>query len=64
MSLWVTADAPLDRALEFLMADLRRDRDSGEALLEGLDADEAGPARFAAAVAEAERRLAAAGGLF
>lgn len=58
------ADAPLDRALEFLMADLRRDRDSGEALLEGLDADEAGPARFAAAVAEAERRLAAAGGLF
>lgn len=58
------ADAPLNRALEFLMADLRRDRDSGEALLEGLAAVEAARARFAAAVAEAEGGLAAAGGLF
>ena len=56
------ADAPLDRALEFLMVDLRRDRDSGEALLEGLAPG--GAAEAAEAEAEAERRLAAAGGLF
>lgn len=53
------ADAPLARALEFLMVDLHRGRDSGEALLEGF-----APGGAAEAEAEAERRLAAAGGLF
>ena len=55
------ADTPLDRVLEFLMADLRRDREAGEALLEELAASSAA-ARSAAD--EAQRRLAAAGGIF
>ena len=54
------ADAPFDRALEFLMADLRRDRGAGEALLDGLAA---AAARSADAAASAESRLAAAGGI-
>ena len=54
------ADAPLDRAMEFLMVDLRRDLEVGEALLEGLDAGKAA----AAAETEAQGRLDAAGGLF
>ena len=58
------ADAPLDRALEFLMADLRRDRGAGEALLAGLDADGLAAVRSADAAASAESRLAAAGGIF
>ena len=58
------ADAPLDRALEFLMADLRRDRSAGEALLDGLDADETAAVLSADAAASAESRLAAAGGIF
>lgn len=58
------ADAPFDRALEFLMADLRRDRGAGEALLNGLGADGPAAARSAAeAAASAESRLAAAGGI-
>lgn len=58
------ADAPFDRALEFLMADLRRDRDAGEALLDKFGADGPAAARSAAdAAAAAESRLAAAGGI-
>ena len=57
------ADAPFDRALEFLMVDLRRDRGAGEALLDGLGADGPAAARSAAAAASAESRLAAAGGI-
>lgn len=57
------ADAPFDRALEFLMADLRRDRGAGEALLDGLGADGPAAARSADAAASAESRLAAAGGI-
>lgn len=58
------ADAPLDRVLEFLMADLRRDRSAGETLLDGLDADGPAAVRSADAAASAESRLAAAGGIF
>ena len=58
------ADAPLDRVLEFLMADLRRDRSAGEALLDGLDADGLAAVRSVDAAASAESRLAAAGGIF
>lgn len=58
------ADAPLDRVLEFLMADLRRDRSAGEALLDGLSADGPAAVRSADAAASAESRLAAAGGIF
>ena len=57
------ADAPFDRALEFLMADLRRDRDVGEALLDELGPAGPAAARSAEAAASAESRLAAAGGI-
>lgn len=58
------ADAPLDRVLEFLATDLRRDQSAGEALLGELGADGPAAARLADAAASAEARLAAAGGIF
>lgn len=57
------ADAPFDRALEFLMADLRRDLAAGETLLDELGLDGPAAARSAEAAASAESRLAAAGGI-
>lgn len=56
-------DAPLARVLSFLLADLRRDRDDGEALLGRLLADVAAVEQANARVLEAESRLVAAGGL-
>ena len=57
------ADAPLARVLGFLLADLRRDRDDGEARLARLLADVEQVERVNAAVLDAERRLVVAGGL-
>lgn len=57
------ADAPLARVLGFLLADLRRDRDDGEARLARLLADVDLVERVNGAVLDAERRVVAAGGL-
>lgn len=57
-------DASLARVLAFLLADLRRDRDDGEALLGRLLDDVAMVEAANARVLEAESRLVAAGGLF
>ena len=57
------ADAPLTRILGFLLADIRRDRDDGEACLTRLLADVDLVDRVNAAVVECERRLVTAGGL-
>lgn len=57
------SDAPLRRALSFLLADLRRDRDDGEVLLGHLLADVATVEQVNTKVLEAESRLVAAGGL-
>lgn len=57
-------DASLARVLAFLLADLRRDRDDGEALLARLLDDVAAVERANTRVLEAESRLVAAGGLF
>lgn len=57
------ADAPLARVVGFLLTDLRRDRDEGEALLERLLVDVASVERVGAVVVDAERRLVEAGGL-
>lgn len=57
------ADASLARALAFLLADLRRDRDDGEALLGRLLVDIAVVEKVNTRVLEAESRLVAAGGL-
>jgi hypothetical protein len=57
------SDAALARVLSFLLADLRRDRDDGEALLGRLLTDVEFVERANARVLEAESRLVAAGGL-
>jgi hypothetical protein len=56
-------DAALARVLAFLLADLRRDRDDGEALLGRLVTDVATVERVNGRVLEAERRLVEVGGL-
>jgi hypothetical protein len=56
-------DAALARVLAFFLADLRRDRDDGEALLGRLLVDVSSVERVNARVLEAESRLVAAGGL-
>ncbi|MEZ5246520.1 MAG: hypothetical protein R2707_15585 [Acidimicrobiales bacterium] len=56
-------DASLARVLSFLLADLRRDRDDGEALLGRLLTDVDSVEQANARVLEAESRLVAAGGL-
>jgi hypothetical protein len=56
-------DASLARALAFLLADLRRDRDDGEVLLGRLLADVAVVEKANARVLEAESRLVSVGGL-
>lgn len=58
------ADASLARVVEFLLADLRRDRDESEGLLGLLLHDVAMVEQVNAAVLEAETRLVSAGGLF
>ncbi|MFQ5556191.1 MAG: hypothetical protein ACE5GB_01555 [Acidimicrobiales bacterium] len=58
------ADAPFTRIVEFLLADIRRDRDDGEVLLERLLLDELAVNQVGERVVEAERRLVVAGGLF
>lgn len=57
------SDASLARVLAFLLADLRRDRDDGEALLGRLLADVAAVEKVNTRVLEAESRLVAVGGL-
>ena len=57
------SDAALARVLAFLLADLRRDRDDGEALLGRLLADVATVEQVNGRVLEAESRLVRAGGL-
>ncbi len=57
------ADAPLARVVGFVLSDVRRDRDEGEALLERLLVDVATVERVGACVVDAERRLVAVGGL-
>ncbi|MEM7141020.1 MAG: hypothetical protein AAF548_08305 [Actinomycetota bacterium] len=57
------SDAALSRVLAFLLADLRRDRDDGEALLGRLLADVETVEKANARVLEAETRLVAVGGL-
>lgn len=57
------SDAAVARVLAFLLADLRRDRDDGEALLGCLLTDVALVEKANARVLEAESRLVAAGGL-
>jgi len=57
------ADAALARALAFLLADLRRDRDDGEALLGRLLVDVSAVEKTNARVLEAESRLVSVGGL-
>lgn len=57
------SDAALARALSFLLADLRRDRDDGEALLGRLLTDVETVEQANARVLEAESRLVEAGGL-
>jgi len=56
-------DASLSRILAFLLADLRRDRDDGEALLGRLLIDVSAVEKANARVLEAESRLVAVGGL-
>jgi len=56
------ADAPLLRALGFLLLDLRNDGDAGRLLLGALR-DSSTDQHVTAAVTEAERRLVLAGGL-
>lgn len=60
----VHADASLGRVVEFLLTDLRRDRDESEGLLGVLLHDVATVEQVNAAVLEAESRLVSAGGLF
>lgn len=57
------SDASLARVLAFFLADLRRDRDDGEALLGHLLPDVAAVERANSRVLEAESRLVAVGGL-
>jgi len=57
------SDAALARVMGFMLADLRRDRDEGEALLELLMTDSAIVGRVGAAVVEAESLIVDAGGL-
>lgn len=57
------SDAALSRVMAFLLADLRRDRDDGEALLGRLLDDVSVVEQANARVLEAESRLVAAGGL-
>ena len=57
------ADAPLVRVVTFMLTDLRRDRDDGEALLTRLLSDVAIVESAGGRVLEAESRLVAAGGL-
>lgn len=57
------SDASLARVLAFLLADLRRDRDDGEALLARLLTDVALVEQANGRVLEAESRLVAVGGL-
>jgi len=59
----VHSDAALGRVMGFMLADLRRDRDEGETLLELLMSDTAIVGRVGAAVVEAESLIVAAGGL-
>ena len=56
------ADAPLLRAVGFLLLDLRNDRDAGGLLLESL-LDSNTDEQVAAGVMEAEQQLVSAGGL-
>ncbi|MEQ8843047.1 MAG: hypothetical protein RIB98_18885 [Acidimicrobiales bacterium] len=57
------SDAPFARVLAFLLADLRRDRDDGEALLGQLLLDVDAVEQINVRVLEAESRLVAVGGL-
>lgn len=57
------SDAALARVLSFLLADLRRDRDDGEALLGQLLVDVETVERANVRVLEAESRLVVVGGL-
>ena len=57
------ADGPLARVVTFMLTDLRRDRDEGEALLTRLLSDVATVEKAGGRVLEAESRLVAAGGL-
>ena len=57
------SDTSLARVLAFLLADLRRDRDDGEALLTRLLTDVSSVERVNTRVLEAESRLVAVGGL-
>jgi len=57
------SDAPLIRVIGFMLADLRRDRDEGEALLERLLVDSPTVETVGFAVVEAEGLIVAAGGL-
>ena len=56
------ADAPLIRALGFLLLDLRNDREAGELLL-GVLRDSGSDEEINAATMEAEKQLVSAGGL-
>lgn len=56
------ADAPLIRALGFLLVDLRNDREAGELLL-GVLRDSGSDEQIDAGVTEAEKQLVSAGGL-
>jgi hypothetical protein len=58
------SDGPLARVLAFLLADIRRDRDDGEALLTRLLPDVSAVERVHTRLLEAESRLVAVGGLF
>ena len=57
------SDAPLKRVIGFMLADLRRDRDDGEALLERLLISSELVTRVGSAVVEAETLVVEAGGL-
>lgn len=57
------SDAPVIRVLSFLLADLRRDRDEGEALLGRLLVDVSTVEQVNQRVLEAESRLVAVSGL-
>lgn len=59
----VHSDAALARVMGFMLADLRRDRDEGETLLELLMSDVAVVGRVGSAVVEAESLIVEAGGL-
>lgn len=58
------SDDPVTAVIGFLLADLRRDRDDGELLLERLVTDVDAVDRVGERVIDAERRLVAVGGLF